>query len=130
MSVAGLSVQITCRSFLGGVGAAIIASCIPLTALTETVREMPRIVLTVPSQSAFTASYLAACVSDIGRQVEKIALLRPNLAEKQEVQWNIDDVLDQIRPIATLIEIKAPWDRIAAGEFAFRENRLGVIEIV
>jgi hypothetical protein len=59
-----------------------------------------------------------------------MAHLKPTREERTSIIANIEEVLDSIRPVALVLEVKTSLEELAAGEFCFSERPYGVVEIL
>ena len=118
------------RSFVAGLGAAIVAAKLPVASLVETSIPAPVFVLPPnPNGWILTAQHLFNCMKAIGEQLapyEKIALSETS---KNAIAEAIDEALWHIRPAGLLILIEAPIQALIDGKFQLLEKSPGTVTI-
>jgi hypothetical protein len=115
------------RTFLAGIGAIIVAASVAAP-LPESVRELAP--FTLPPRAPwpwFTAERLISVIEHLGAQVNSLGPLSD--AERATVAAMIDDIIDQERPMGVQVNVTAPLEFIARGEFCVIEELPGVVNI-
>ncbi len=124
--------QTTRRSFLTGLGAAICATAIPLktgAVAAPIARIIPRITTSIPHRWPLTAEYLYEVIHDLYRQAAALEPLGLTETERDAVARDIDDEIDNIRPIGVKVLIEAKMWQIAERDFMLVEPYLGLVII-
>ena len=118
------------RSFVAGLGAALVAASLPAASLSESFLPTPVFVLPKNPNGCFlTAQHLMNCMKAIGEQLSPYAKIALSDGDKRTIAEAIDATLWEIRPAALLILMEAPMQALISGEFQLIETTPGTVTI-